>query len=262
MRTPFSRARRRSAILSPGGVLAILVVLVIVILLFLLRAFFPGSIATLARPFWAAGDGLTGIGGSVAAFFGDKVHIVAERDALSREVVVLQEQNAALRARAHDLEQLLGGRSNAATQLLAGVLARPPVAPYDTLVIDRGSADGVRVGQQVLGAGGVPLGTIESMGPHTARVLLYSAPGRVTEGWAGEARVPVSLEGASAGAFRTSVSRDSALAVGDAIYVPGPGAVPIGTVVRVDTDPSSPEARMYVRPRANPFSITWVSVVP
>lgn len=262
MRTPFSRARRRSAILSPGSALAIVVVLVIVVVFFLLRAFFPGTIATLARPFWAVGDGLTGMGGSVVAFFGDKAHMAAERDLLSREVVALREENAALAARAHDLERLLGGRNDAASQFLAGVLARPPVAPYDTLVIDRGSADGVRDGQQVLGAGGVPLGTIESAGSHTARVLLYSAPGRVTEGWAGEARAPVSLHGASAGAFRTSVSRDSALSVGDAIYVPGPGAVPIGTVVRVETDPSSPEARMYVRPRTNPFSITWVSVVP
>lgn len=261
MRTPLSRTRRRAALLAPGSGPLLLVALALIILFFILRTLFPGAVAWLAQPLWGAGDAATSAGGSVAAFFGDKAVIARERDQYAAQVAALEAENASLRARTLDLARLLGDRTEAAPGILAGVLARPPVSPYDTLVIDQGEASGVRIGQQVTGMGGVPLGTIESVADTSARVLLYSAPGRVTEGWVGVNRTPVSLEGASAGAFRTNVPRESVVAVGEAVFLPGPGAVPVGTVVRVDTDPSSPRAVIHIRPVANPFSITWVSVV-
>lgn len=260
MKTQFSRTRRRNTLLAPGSGKWILATIVVVVMLFILRAFFPGTIAFLATPFWNAGRAATNTSGSVAAFFGDKAVLAEERDALRREVAALNEQNATLMARTVDLERLLGGRSEASAGILAGVLVRPPVSPYDTLVVDQGEAQGVTVGKRVKGAGGIPLGVIESVSTRTARVVLYSAPGRITEGWVGVSRTPVSLEGASAGAFRTSVPRERVVAVGEEVYLPGPGAVPIGTVIRVDTDPSSPRAVIHVRPRTSPFSLTWVTI--
>lgn len=260
MKTPFSRTRRRTSLIAPGSGKWILAALVLIIILFILRAFFPGLITTLTTPFWHAGSVATNTSGSVAAFFGDKAVLVEERDAFAREVAALKEQNAILTARTVDLERLLGGRSETAAGILAGVLVRPPVSPYDTLVIDQGEDAGVVVGKRVMGVGGMPLGIVESVARKSARVLLYSAPGRVTEGWVGISRTPVSLEGASAGAFRTSVPRERIVAVGEEVYLPGPGAIPIGTVVRVDTDPSSPRAVIHVRPRTSPFSLTWVTV--
>ena len=260
MKTQFSRTRRRNTLLAPGSGKWILATLVLVVILFILRTFFPGTVALLATPFWNAGTAATNTSGSVAAFFGDKAVLTEERDALAREVAALTEQNAVLTARTVDLERLLGGRTEASPGILAGVLVRPPVSPYDTLVIDQGAEQGVEVGKRVMGAGGMPLGVVESVAARTARVLLYSAPGRITEGWVGVSRTPVSLEGASAGAFRTSVPRERVVAVGEEVYLPGPGAVPIGTVVRVDTDPSSPRAVIHVRPRTSPFSLTWVTI--
>lgn len=260
MKTPFSRTRRRNTLLAPGSGKWILATLVLVVMLFILRTFFPGTIATLATPFWRAGGAATTASGSIASLFGDKAVLTEERDALAREVAALKEQNAILTARTVDLERLLGGRTEASAGILAGVLVRPPVSPYDTLVIDQGTEAGIAVGKRVYGAGGIPLGVIESVSSKSARVLLYSAPGQVTEGWVGVSRTPVSLEGASAGAFRTSVPRERIVSVGEEVYLPGPGAVPMGTVVRVDTDPSSPQAVIHVRPRTSPFSLTWVTV--
>lgn len=260
MKTPFSRTRRRNTLLAPGSGKWILAVIAVICILFILRAFFPGVITSLASPFWRTGAAATETSGSIAAFFGDKALLAQERDALQREVSALKEQNATLAARTIDLERLLGGRTEASPGILAGVLMRPPVSPYDTLVVDQGAAAGVLVGKRVQGAGGVPLGVVESVSDRSARVLLYSAPGKVTEGWVGVSRTPVSLEGASAGAFRTSVPRERVVAVGEEVYLPGPGAVPIGTVVRVDTDPSSPRAVIHIRPRTSPFSLTWVTI--
>lgn len=263
MKTQFSpRRRNRNALLAPGSSIYIFIAISIIVILFVLRAFFPGTIATLAGPLWSVGTRATDTSGGIAAFFGDKATLAHERDSRAREVELLQAQNAALVARAADLERLLGGRTEPVAGVLAGVLVRPPVSPYDTLVIDQGTRAGVMVGQMVRGAGGIPLGTIESVSGESARVLLYSAPGRVTEGWVGELRTPVSLEGASAGAFRTSVPRESIVPVGEQVYLPGGGALPIGSVVRVDTDPSSPQAVIHVKPYTSPFSLTWVTVSP
>lgn len=260
MKTPFSRTRRRNAILTPESGPWIIAVIGFVVLLFVLRAFFPGAITSLIGPFWRAGSAATDASGSVAAFFGDKAVLAHERDALARQVAELTAQNASLAARTSDLERLLGSRTEASGGILAGVLARPPVSPYDTLVVDQGTGAGVTVGERVMGPGGVPLGVVESVSATSARVLLYSAPGRVTEGWVGASRTPVSLEGASAGAFRTSVPRERVVMVGEDVYLPGPGAVPVGTVVQVDTDPSSPRAVIHIRPRTSPFSLTWVTI--
>ncbi|MES2994993.1 MAG: rod shape-determining protein MreC [Patescibacteria group bacterium] len=261
MKMPFSRTRRsQTALLKRGSALTIGIVLGVVVLLFILRTVFPGVLTALAAPFWSAGNALTGGAGDFASIFGDKAILTQERDTLARENASLREQNAVLTARVADLTQLLGGRPEASNSILAGVMARPPVSPYDTLVLDAGERAGVRIGASVQGAGGIPLGTIESLADNSSRVLLYSAPGRVTQGWVGENRAPISLEGAGAGAFRTSVPRENAVVVGESVYVAGPGALPIGTVVRVETDPSSPRAVVHIKPVAHLFSTTWVTV--
>jgi hypothetical protein len=72
--------------------------------------------------------------------------------------------------------------------------------------------------------------------------------------------MPIALEGAGAGAFRATVPREAGLAAGEMVYLPGPGAIPVGTVVRVDADPSSPRATIHIRPHTSPFSITWVEI--
>ncbi|HRH55963.1 MAG TPA: rod shape-determining protein MreC, partial [Candidatus Paceibacterota bacterium] len=146
--------------------------------------------------------------------------------------------------------------------VLAGVLVRPPVSPYDTLILDQGSSAGVEAGMRAEGAGGLPIGIVESASANSSRVILYSAPGKETESWAGEARIPITLRGEGSGAMSATVAREAGIVAGDLVYVSGPGAIAIGSVVAVDNDPSSPRSRINVRPLANPFSMTWVTLVP
>ncbi|HEX5774979.1 MAG TPA: rod shape-determining protein MreC [Candidatus Paceibacterota bacterium] len=263
MKMPFSRThKRRNALLGPGAGIVSLAVGVIILTLFILRAAFPGALTALAMPFWQAGNGLTRGAGSLVAVWSDKNALASERDRLMRENLSLAEETRVLAAANTDLTRLLGSREEAPEGVLAGVLARPPVAPYDTLVVDQGAGAGVTAGAQVLGPGGAPVGTVESTTAHTSRVLLYSTSGQSSEGWVGAARLPITLEGAGAGAFRALVPRDASIAVGDMVYLPGPGAIPVGIITRVDADPSSPRATVHIRPFTSPFSITWVEIGP
>ena len=262
MKKRFSRRHNSIVGAYPWAGPAALAVIALAALFFILRLVFPGALVALGTPLWLTGNALTAGAGNTLSFFGDKGALIAERDQLRAENAALYAMNETLDAQVADLTRLLGDRMERTDGVLAGVLARPPVAPYDTLILDQGSDVGVRVGSRVLGAGGVPLGTVESVTRDSARALLYSTPARETESWVGEARIPMTLVGEGAGAMSAIIARESGVAVGDQVYVPGPGAVPIGSVVEVGSDPSSPRSRVEIRPILNPFSVTWVTVVP
>ena len=57
--------------------------------------------------------------------------------------------------------------------IIAGIVARPPASPYDTLVLSAGSEEGVTLGMEAFGAGGVPLGVVSSVLANFSRVTLF-----------------------------------------------------------------------------------------
>ena len=256
MRTQYSRRRN-------SGPLALLIgTLVLIVLVFVgFRVFAPGAFYALAAPVFSSGTSLTGSVGSLFAGFESNVQLAKENVALAQEVESLKNQNLALTARTQDLTKLLGGDTSA-TNILAGVLARPPESPYDTLVISEGRANGITPNAEVYAQGGVPIGSIKNVTDSTAIVSLFSSPGRSTDGWAGENRLPLTLQGNGAGAFSATLPKDADVQVGDNVYVPGPGAIPLGTIYKIESDPSSPMVTIRVKPAVNLFSVTWVEVAP
>lgn len=251
--------RSRSLFDSPGRVASAALIVVALVLL-MLRLFAPSTLYALARPLWSAGARFIGSAGSSP--LENHAALVQERDRLEAANAALVAENAALNAQAHDFQALLGDRQGPPKEIVAGVLAGPPVAPYDVLIVDQGKLDGVLEGAPAFGQGGTPIGRVGVVEAHTARIALYSAPGTLTDGWLGDNRVPVTLKGAGAGAYAATIAKDAGAAQGQSVYLGGPGALPLGTVVRVDSDPSSPTETLHIRPYANPFSLTWVTIQP
>ena len=173
---------------------------------------------------------------------------------------ILNNENRALRGQLADITHLTGGGTLSTHQVLAGVLAAPPLSPYDTLIVSLQNRSSVPIGAFVYGPGSVPIGTVEQSSQGTARVLLYSSPNRKVDGWIGDKRLPVTLVGESAGSFTATLNRASGVAVGDVLYLKGPGALPAGTVARVESDPSSTTDIVFIVPYVNIFSLTWVSI--
>ncbi len=262
MRKRFSRRHNSLVGAYPWLGPAALGLIVFVLVFALLRVFLPGVLVAVATPFWMTGSALSAGVGNAGALLSDKPALVAERDRLLADNAALYAKSANLEAEVADLTRLLGDRTEAGSGILAGVLVRPPVSPYDTLVIDQGERAGVAAGMRAEGPGGMPVGMVESASGGSARVILYSASGRETESWVGEARIPMTLIGRSAGAMSAIVAREAGIAVGDLVYVAGPGARPIGSVVSVENDPSLPRSRVEIKPLANPFSLTWVTIMP
>jgi len=243
--------------LGPVALALFVLVFIFVVLRFLL----PGTLITVAKPFWFIGSSLSAGVGNTGSFFSDKTALTKERDQLLADNAAFYAKNAALEGRVADLERLLGDRTEPVPGILAGVLTRPPVSPYDILIVDQGSDARVRVGSRVDGPGGMPLGEVESVTKNASRILLYSTPAKETESWIGETRIPVTLVGEGSGAMSAIVAREAGITVGDLVYAAGPGALPVGSVIAVGNDPSSPRSRVDIRPLLNPFSVTWVTIV-
>ncbi len=205
MKTPslrkYSARSSRNSLASPAAFAAGLLA-IFVLVLSIIRFAAPDTFIALAVPFWRAGTALSASVAASTEGFSSTASLVRSRDMLARENDALNGENRLLTARNQDLQNLLGSRTEASNGVLAAVLARPPVAPYDVLVVDQGTSMRVVLGATAYGPGGTP------------------------------------------------------------VYVAGVGAIPVGVVVQIGNDPSSPNVSLAIHPYLNPFSLTWVTIGP
>ena len=260
MKKQFSPRRNYNGNSSRGHLWTFGFVFVFVLLCILLRSFVPNVFIAVSTPLWNGGTKMEAGVGNAFSGLANSQKLVQENESLTQEVHTLQNENVVLTTRAQDLTKLLGGQADSSSNILAGVVARPPLSPYDTIIVGTGKKEGVVAGSSVLAAGGIPIGTVQSVTTDSAIIALFSTPKRTTSGWVGSARIPLVLVGEGAGAFTATLPKATPISVGDIAYVPGPGAIPLGTVVRIDVDPSSPTVVLYIQPLINIFSLTWVEI--
>lgn len=247
---------KRNALLSSVAASWGAVALLGAVAALLVRLLAPNFFLHTLAPVFRIADAVTAGSRTVTDSFGSAAALAARNEQLARENAALANENAALLAK----EASLGGLSLDAQGIIAGVVARPPASPYDTLVLSQGSRGEVVKGMEAFGEGGVPLGIISSVLADFSRVTLFSSPDMVVDGWVGSSHLPLTIFGAGAGAMRAVIARSAGVAVGDTVFAPGPGLLPIGSVVRVDSDPSSPSVTLQIRPAVNPFAVSWVEL--
>ncbi|MCX6787601.1 MAG: hypothetical protein NT108_00330 [Candidatus Kaiserbacteria bacterium] len=253
---------RRNALISPENLSWGVLALALVIFILLVRLLAPNIFLQAFAPVFRGADALTSTAQQLFAGFRDTATLSLQNERLLEENAALSSENSALVAKTVGLSGLLGSSSKerVAPGILAGVVARPPESPYDTLVLAAGIKEGVVLGMEVFGIGGIPLGVISSVENDFSRVILFSASSMTTHGWVGRENLPLTIQGGGGGAFSASLARAAGIAVGDIVFAPGPGALPIGTVVRIDGDSAMPEVVLRIQPALNIFSVTWVVV--
>ena len=248
---------KRNALFSPTNVSWGSAALVVAVLILLARLLTPNFFWYVVAPVLRGADALTVRSHILLSGFGNTAILTLQNEQLINENATLASENQALLEKEKSLGEL---SISTPKDIIAGVLAQPPASPYDTFLLSKGSNQGVAVGQEVFGAGGVPLGIISSVLSDFSRATLFSAPGMAVNGWVGHANLPLIIEGAGAGAMRASLARSAGVVIGDEVFVPGPGALPIGTVTGIDGDPSSPVVTLQIQSALNLFSVTWVEL--
>jgi len=170
------------------------------------------------------------------------------------QLQMVQDENTALRT---ELSYL----PNPSTVILAQVLAKPSQSLYNSLVIDRGSDNGVSVGQLVTAQGTIGLGTIASVTADTATVQLFSGPQFNGDLVMKDQNITVPAIGKGGGNFEIHIPQNITVNNGDILAFPSSPNIAVGVVESVIFDPRNPFQTVLATTPVNIQELGFVEVV-
>lgn len=218
------------------------------------RTALTGVVYRTAPGIWDFGAWMSDAGKGVTTNFHLKRSLVHENEALKAELTRLQalvlDRNL-LEEKVSKLEEALG-RTVGDDRVVARVLAVPGWSPYDTLVLDVGSNNGVLVGDLVVYAGSGVVGEVIEVYAETAKAKLYSSPESERMVVVGPQAIPGKVHGRGLGNFEMIVPQGSAIAVGDEVRTPG-GSLIVGIVGAIEETATHPTMRVFFR---SPWNVT------
>ncbi len=216
-----------------------------------------------ARPFWGVRDSIASFFDEAISLVVSKSSLIAENVALKKQVsdmarqqalyLITQEENADLKA--------LFGRKSTERPVLARVLVKPTFSPFDTLLIDLGSADGIAIGNIVRAASSTSIGFVSEVYDHTAKVTLYSSDGQKTKVEVGKAATLKEATGLGGGNFSLQMPVGSGVHVGDAIVMPSVSPNIFSTVQKVEFKPTDSFERVLFQLPVNVSELVFVEVL-
>jgi rod shape-determining protein MreC len=186
-----------------------------------------------------------------------------EVERLQAELGTFREQRTAVDAAA----TLLGASSLAPDQLIAAhVLLRDPAPGQSSILVARGSDDGVATGQPALGAGGTLVGVVTNVEETRSWVRLISDSNSSISVVVQSSRIPGALEGAEDNLTLEFVEREANVAVGDVVITSAlggrlPPGLLAGRVASVESQPQDIHARIIVEPLSALRTIEQVLIV-
>lgn len=201
------------------------------------------------------------INGWVAEVFASRTRLLDENAALRDRLLEMQVQLQKLEhlsAENRRLNALLNASSDVAERVVRAQLTGESPDPFSKrILINRGSNDGVYVGQPVLDAEGL-MGQVMEVEPLQSWVLLISDPQHSTP-------VQINRNGIRSVASGTrdtlhtltlnNLPNTADIEVGDLLVTSGlgqrfPAGFPVGVVASINTDPGKPFADVLVQPTA------------
>jgi len=148
-----------------------------------------------------------------------------------------------------------------AIHIAASVLAAPPETPYDTIIIDAGSHDGIEVGDKVTLPEGAAIGEVEAVFTSTAKAILFTSNSEETNGVLERNLVPVTLIGRGGGNAEIHLPRDTEVKVGDRVLSPELLGGVMAIVGSVEVSPTDAFKRVLVRSAANMNMLRYVTIL-
>ena len=192
-----------------------------------------------------------------------KKSLVLENNKLKQNLLSVEHQGISLeavRAENSELKQMLG-RDIDVNTILGSVLSRPNTSPYDTLIIDIGSKDGLHVGDQVVALGDFVVGFVSKVFTNTAQVTFYSSPGIKTNVLIGKNNIPASAEGRGANNFIVRLPRDIEVEKDDIVTLSHFDTQIFGVVEEIfRTSTDAFQIVLFNNP-VNVFNTKWVQII-
>ena len=243
---------------------------ILVIVLFITDAISGGKIRILVR---GIGSSVWGVGVSVqesiygSGFLSTRRSLLAENSALAEQIARLQERSAGYQVLKDEntvLRDILNVAGSAQSQnkesgITAPIISSLRASPYGTFQVGAGSADSVSSGDLVLSAENFVIGRVVSADSHTSLVSGIFASGVSTD--AVIHGVSVTVEGQGGGNARTTMPRQSEVAIGDAVISAVLGARAIGVVGNITESSGSAYKSVNIYLPVNLSALKFVYIV-
>lgn len=155
-------------------------------------------------------------------------------------------QNTVARLEAENRELLGLSTSTSTTRLIASVIGRPTALPYDTLVLDKGSADGVKENAPVYIGGDQIIGFVAGVYPNTSVVTLATTPGFSSTVYVYGPNIYTTAVGVGGGTLEIQVPQGIDMKAGDVVVLPAFNSGVYGVISVIDSSPTRPEQFGYV----------------
>ena len=149
-----------------------------------------------------------------------------------------------LRAENTSLREVLGQSDE--PRIAAGVIGRPSALPYDILMIDKGSDDGIKKDTPIYIGRDTVIGFVAETYQNSSLVALLSTPGFTSTAYIFGPNIYTTAVGIGGGVTRIHVPQGITLSVGDLVVLPSMSPGLYGTVNAVDSVPERAEQYGYL----------------
>lgn len=201
--------------------------------------------------------------GNINVFFTSKKSLIDENNELRNKLLEGEARLANYEALFNEnekIKEILLRKGESRQMVLSGILGNPNQSPYNTLIIDAGTDNGVDVGNQVFAYGDVPIGIVKDVSSRTAKVVLYSTYGEKLSAVLSGSDTFVELIGRGRGNFEVVLPRDFDLANGTSVLLPGIHPYTIALVTDVISDPRDPFKKALLKSPINIFELKFVQI--
>lgn len=243
-------------------IFTVLCVLVVFGLVSLFPLFLPSVAQTIARPLWSVGGFVADHTSVFRGFVSSRTRLIEKNKKLEdqlQQAQVLLDTRAVVEQENKSLKESWG-RNTDTSRVLASVLVRPPRTPYDTIVLDVGSEQGIAEGDMVLVADTVMLGIIDQVFEKTSRARLLSSVDTRTDAFISRNNVMVELVGTGGGNFEIRIPQDVDIVEGDDIVLPGITPRLVARVEAIESVPTDSFKRVFCKVSAHVYQMRFVSV--
>ncbi len=238
--------------------------------LLLMVAFYLGGLSFLTGPLHYAGKPLWWLKNYSFEIVSNFTAIIKTKETLSEEnkelKIKLNQINSqylflkTLSEENKELKKMLGRQENNYKFILANVLAKPNLSPYDSLILDVGENYGVKKGDKVVVDDTVVIGELEEIYSKTAKVHLYSFPGESLNVAIGFNKIVGMAKGKGGGNFEVKFPKDVLFEEGDIVVLPSLNLFFLGVINKIIITPEDSLQTILFKIPINIFELKWVQI--
>src|SRR3989344_7834388 len=217
------------------------------------------------RPILVLGNNFGDRLGSVGAFFSSKNSLRQENENLKLELDesrVLMTNYNSLQAENTSLKEILGRKDASGGEerqmILAAILSKPKQSPYDTLIIDVGTGQGLQTGDIVFAFSSVPIGRVAETYSNSSKIILFSNSGEKTQVAIHD--IFFEIVGRNGGNFEIAVPKDFIIQKGDQAVLPGINPYVVAIVEAIISDPRDSFQKALLTSPVNIQELKFVEV--